>query len=152
MGIVKLRLRSSFSDGVKFKSKHKSNLLCLWTWVLCFLMWPPRACPIPNWIPQMGHGCVLLSFKGICEEESKSLGLLWLALCPPRAWKEGNTLLQVLHLKPLSLRLAWEEVELVTPTLDSNIKHLVIFKPSNSPPSLGLFMAAFMRRDRTEAN
>ena len=131
-GVLKLSFRSSSSIGVKFKSKRKFNL----SWasfdeffkmdneeglphnkpsliaLLCFLMCPPKACPMANSSPQIGHGCILGCFmvglfgNSWCHERSVtiSFGFLWLALWPPRAWKEENLLLQVLHLKsPSSL-------------------------------------------------
>lgn len=132
-GVLRLSLRSSSSNGVKFKSKRKFNF---WSpsfddsfkmdneeeglphnkpsliAVLCFLMCPPKACPIANSSPQIGHGCILgccfmVGFGNSWWHErsvTMSFGFLWLALWPPRAWKEENLLLQVLHLKsPISL-------------------------------------------------
>lgn len=171
-GVLRLSLRSSSSNGIKFKSKHRFNLPPSLDFlrmdkeseslrfnkpplmaVLCFLMCPPRACPMANSSPQMGQGCIL----GCCfvtglgnvwwwHERSViiSLGFLWLALCPPSAWKEENLRLQVLHLKsPTSLSLNSPQpfdVGLVslTPTLVNSIKQLVMF--SNSPSSLLLFI------------
>ncbi|WRX24966.1 hypothetical protein QQP08_017453 [Theobroma cacao] len=64
----------SFSNGVKFKSKHGIRLvlfdlfntgtvettgngekLLSFTAALCLLIWPPRACPMENSWPQMEH-------------------------------------------------------------------------------------------------
>jgi len=70
---------------------------------LCFLMWPPRAWPRENSSPQMEHSCIFGLFHKLrvlaCSLSSSpsSFCLLWLALCPPSAWKEENLRLHVLH-------------------------------------------------------
>lgn len=60
----------------------------------CRLMWPPSAWPTANSSPQIGHSCIL----SLLDPSSPgSCGFLWLARCPPSAWKEGNCFLHVLH-------------------------------------------------------
>ena len=127
-----------FSNGVKFKSKQKFNL-SQWSFfdflkmekLLCFLMCPPRACPIENSSPQIGHGCIFGFMFG--NLYMSTFGLLWLALWPPKAWKEENSLLHVLHLKPHSFNVLGS---LVSPTLDSSIKQF-----NSLLSSLPLFMS-----------
>ena len=88
----------SFSNGVRFRSRHKTLRLVVFfttgtfeeeeerpketccclssrfkgAWLcLCLLMWPPRACPIANSSPQMEHSCVFGLVgepSGDCEE------------------------------------------------------------------------------------
>lgn len=147
-----MRLRS-FSYGPKFESKHKRSLSApldvgtAWSWVikpsfkeadLCFLMCPPRACPIPNSSPQMGHWCF---FCAIEHErfEAMSFSFLWLARWPPSAWNEWNFLLRVLHLKSPQLRTLSLDGVSVSPTLVSNIKQLAM--PTSLSLSLPLFMS-----------
>lgn len=99
--------------GARFKSKHSvvfssstffsSSTSCcsspspMARWRL---MCPPRAWPIVNLSPQIGHPCTR-GFVGptrtSLQWSANILGFLWLARCPPSAWKDGNCLLQVLH-------------------------------------------------------
>ncbi|URE24069.1 hypothetical protein MUK42_13111 [Musa troglodytarum] len=57
-------------------------------------MWPPKACPTANSMPQMEHRCTLR-----LEAERSVLGRLWLVRWPPSAWNVGNWRLHVLHSK-----------------------------------------------------
>lgn len=112
------KISKSFSNGVKFKSNPKTLLPlfdrldtggdCETTMtesklsfmaILCLLMWPPKACPIENSCPHIEHSCSLGFVVVVVVELTPliSLGFLWLALWPPRAWNDGNWRLQVLH-------------------------------------------------------
>lgn len=67
-------------------------------------MWPPRAWPMANSVPQMAHSWVL-GWAGDAERSAcrastaADWARLWLARCPPSAWNDGNCRLQVLHSK-----------------------------------------------------
>jgi hypothetical protein len=93
-------LYHSSSEAGSFRSKQNSFFIppCLPPTGRCRLMWPPSAWPTANSSPQIGHSCILSlldpSSPGIC-------GFLWLARCPPSAWKDGNCFLHVLHSKTL---------------------------------------------------
>ena len=77
---------------------------------LCFLMWPPRACPIGNSTPHIGQRCDLVVFVvfllAMDPEESDDCSsllllltcLLWLARWPPKDWNDENSFIHVLHL------------------------------------------------------
>jgi len=135
-----LRLRW-FSYGVKFKSNNKGSFLAVldfdtsWLWIgmtsceetLCFLMCPPKACPIWNTSPQMEHWCNF----GVPTEhekfEDKRCNFLWLARWPPRAWKERNCLLQVLHLNSPFFRTLF-----LDGLSSTNIKQLVMVVYENN--------------------
>ncbi|EOY18251.1 Uncharacterized protein TCM_042836 [Theobroma cacao] len=140
----------SFSNGVKFKSKHKTLLLfdfftigaiptgsldklkgsCWWLFslkpALCLLICPPKACPIANSSPQMEHSCVLGLAGGwfsMPPSPSVNLGFLWLARWPPRAWNEGNCRLHVLHSKTrLGILLSMTCSYLFPPPCERSIK------------------------------
>lgn len=123
----------SFCRGVKFKSKHKTLLLfdllrtgtftttlfieeSPWsTAILCFFMCPPSAWPKVNSLPQMEHSCFLGLFLNIrilhCSF-TYSLGFLWLALWPPRAWNEENLRLHVIHSNSLGPKSFWGLISL----------------------------------------
>ena len=152
----------SFSSGNKFKSKLKTLLLFDFFMIgtacttrslltnksslmaaLCLLICPPSACPIENSSPHMEHSCVFgfTGELGMLWNRSPAINLgffLWLALCPPRAWNDGNCRLHVLHTKARERELFL--VESIWPTLDSNIKQLAMSMVWNSPASLALFM------------
>lgn len=157
-----------FSEGVKFKSKHKTLLLFdfftigaiggdsdnsgdgsrFWPAVvdadLCRLMWPPSACPIGNSRPQMVHSCVF-GFGGDASSWCRSspaavnLGFLWLARWPPSAWNDGNCLLHVLHSNTRFVSPPPPPPPLWLP--DNSIKQLaMVCMSSRSDPSLILFI------------
>lgn len=151
----------SFSTGTKFKSKHNTLILldffitgtaCTerrWSiskpWLmaaLCLLMWPPSACPMANSSPHTGHPCVFgfAGEVGVLWNRSPaiSLGFLWLARWPPRAWNDGNCRSHVLHTKA---RVRGFLVTSIWPTLDRSIKQLAMSMLSTwSPSSLPLFI------------
>lgn len=173
----------SFSNGVKFKSISKHIILLLLDLfstgifeatttssgtleenprfmleALCLLIWPPRACPMPNSRPQMGHWCAfglffvaikLLPFLvSLCWSWSIDvLGLLWLALWPPRAWNDGNFRLQVLH---SNTSFGDEQfLNLVSMPHESSMRNFSMSKPFIPNPtssSLILFMAKQKQR------
>ena len=151
----------SFSKGVKFKSKHITlvlfDLFSTGTFfsmaaeenepsivALCLLMWPPKACPIANSSPHIGHSCILGLFPRFWDfvrsfsSSPINFGLLWLALWPPRAWNDGNWRLQVLH-SNTSAREAF--LGLVSKLWESSIRQLAMSKLSIPPSSLILFIA-----------
>lgn len=104
---------SSSEEAGSFRSKHNSFFAAICFFPTrpcasprgrCRLMWPPSACPMANSSPQIGHSCILGLFV---PSSPANLGFLWLARCPPSAWKDENCLLQVLHsnTRPCSERL-----------------------------------------------
>ena len=151
----------SFSNGVKFKSKHTTlrqlfNLFNTCTVEttgngeklsfmesLCLLICPPKAWPVENSWPQMEHSWVL----GLVDKLRNcacsfafspiNLGFLWLVRWPPNAWNDEKQRWQVLHLKT---SLTEWSFGLVSRPWDSNIRHLAMSKPWISPFSLSLFI------------
>lgn len=120
---------------------------------LCFLMCPPRACPRENSWPQMEHSCILgllhklRLFPCSFSSSPSTFCLLWLALCPPSAWKDENLRLHVLHSnsrdpKPFSCAL------LLSSGQEKSIRHFA--KSKFSDPSLPrcLFIATMLNTEK----
>lgn len=134
--IFSINILRSFSKGVKFKSRgitllilfdlsrtgtmeatEKTVLLSsLIISVRWRLIWPPSVWPIENSWSHSWHSCIFgltARFKAKPTSwtsfvvVSASLILLWLALCPPRAWNEGNWRLHVLHWKTSFMFWLW---------------------------------------------
>lgn len=116
---------------------------------LCRLMWPPSACPIANSSPHIEHSWVLGLGGEICNfvfsftSPSVNLGFLWLALWPPRAWKDGNWRLHVLHSKT---RISESTADWKSPPRERSMRQFaMVFRVSNSP-SLPLFMPTYIMK------
>ena len=115
---------------------------------LCFLMWPPRACPIGNSKPQIGQVwavvvvVVLGFFFGDPGSDLSSLlvSFEWLARWPPKAWNESKSLSQVLHRKTRFF------LPSCSPIPDNNIRQLAAVSTVRSRLSLSATMILVSNR------